>query len=171
MACSAPSFRHASHFSGVPAVAIGRAFQARLSMIAMLPMPLAPPWIKTVSPARKPARVTRLSKTVNRFSGKLAAPLAGMAVGHLIAYAFDYPRHIKSGDIGCPWGRRILALALHDIGARDACRFHANEHFAWIWPWYLPFCRFQNLGAAKRGDLDYRHFVHASIFALAKQIF
>src|SRR5579883_2809716 len=37
-----------------------------------------------------------------------ADPLAGMPVGHLIAYAFDYSRHIKSGDIGCPWGGGYL---------------------------------------------------------------
>ena len=33
----------------------------RLTMMAMLPIPLVPPWISTVSPAFNPARVTRLS--------------------------------------------------------------------------------------------------------------
>jgi len=60
--------------AGLPAVAkIGFAPNARASMIAVVPMPLEPPWISTDWPAASRPRSNRLCHTVKKVSGSAAA--------------------------------------------------------------------------------------------------
>ena len=55
MARSAPRATQAAHFSAEPAVAKTRAPKARASWMAVVPMPLAPPWTRSDSPGGEPA--------------------------------------------------------------------------------------------------------------------
>ena len=43
------------------------------SLIAIVPMPLVPPWTSTVSPSAAKPRSNRLTQTVNKVSGIAAA--------------------------------------------------------------------------------------------------
>ena len=73
MATSAPSLRHASHFSAEPAVMITRAPNDLASWIAVVPMPDEPPWTSSVSPAFNRPRSKVLCQTVKKVSGIAAA--------------------------------------------------------------------------------------------------
>src|SRR5215831_4195309 len=69
MATSAPSLRHASHFSAEPAVMITRAPNDLASWIAVVPMPDEPPWTSSVSPAFNRPRSKALCQTVKQGLG------------------------------------------------------------------------------------------------------
>ena len=56
-----------------PAVARTRAPKARASWIAVVPIPLVPPWTSSVSPSRSPPRSNTLAHTVKNVSGTAAA--------------------------------------------------------------------------------------------------
>ncbi len=59
--------------SSDPAVANTRAPHAAASWMAVVPMPLVPPWISTLSPALQRPRSNRLVHTVKNVSGMAAA--------------------------------------------------------------------------------------------------
>ena len=82
MARAAPRRSHAAHFSPVPAVAYTVAPNARPSMIAVVPMPLAPPWTSIVSPAWSRPRSNTFVHTVKNVSGMAAASLMLSPRGH-----------------------------------------------------------------------------------------
>ena len=73
MALSAPSARHALHFSAEPAVAITLEPSALASWIAVVPMPLEPPCTISHSPGLRPPRSNTLFHTVKNVSGTAAA--------------------------------------------------------------------------------------------------
>jgi hypothetical protein len=73
MARSAPSLSHALHFSAEPAVAMTRDPSALASIMAVVPMPLDPPWTSRVSPALSAARSKTFVHTVKKVSGMAAA--------------------------------------------------------------------------------------------------
>ena len=81
MASSAPSRSQAAHFSAEPAVANTRAPNARANWIAVVPMPLDPPWISTDSPDVRWARSKTLLHTVKKVSGSAAALTKLMPAG------------------------------------------------------------------------------------------
>jgi len=64
IARSAPSSSQARAFSALPTVVKIRAPNSRASWIAVVPMPLEPPWIRIVSPAFSPPRSNTLVQTV-----------------------------------------------------------------------------------------------------------
>ena len=53
------------------------------SAIAIVPMPLVPPWTNTQSPSAAKPRSNRLTQTVNRVSGMAAASTIRMTSGTL----------------------------------------------------------------------------------------
>ena len=75
---SAPSARQASSLSAVPAVTATRAPSSRASWIAIVPMPLEPPWTSSTSPGRRPAAMKTLAHTVQVTSGSAAASTSPM---------------------------------------------------------------------------------------------
>jgi hypothetical protein len=60
----APSFSHAVHFTSEPAVAYTTAPNARASWMAVVPIPLVPPWTSSASPVRSWPRRKTLVQTV-----------------------------------------------------------------------------------------------------------
>ncbi len=76
MAASAPSFRQASHFACDPAVAYTREPSARANWMAVVPMPLVPPWTSTDSPGCSRPMSNRLAQTVKKVSGRAPARTA-----------------------------------------------------------------------------------------------
>ena len=56
-------------------------------MIAIVPIPLVPPWTSSVSPSRAQPRSNTLCHTVNSVSGIAAASASDSAVGHRQAVA------------------------------------------------------------------------------------
>ena len=75
MARSAPSSVQAWHFSSEPAVTTTTAPKALPSMMAVVPMPLDPPWTSSVSPSFRRPRSKTLVHTVKKVSGIAAASL------------------------------------------------------------------------------------------------
>src|SRR5436190_9804804 len=73
MARSAPIRSQATHFSAEPALTNTRAPRARASWMAVVPMPLDPPWIRIDSPAARRPRSNTLVHTVKNVSGMAAA--------------------------------------------------------------------------------------------------
>jgi hypothetical protein len=72
IASSAPIFRQKAHFSSLPAVATTRAPNACASWIAVVPMPLVPPWTRIVSPFCSRPRWKTFVQTVKNVSGSAA---------------------------------------------------------------------------------------------------
>ena len=70
---SAPSSPHRSILAAEPAVAATVAPSARATWIAWLPIPLAPPCTRMISPGLSRAVSTRLDHTVQAASGRPAA--------------------------------------------------------------------------------------------------
>ena len=70
---TAPRRSQKRALSALPAVAYTLAPQAAASWIAVVPMPLVPPWTRTVSPALHPPRSNRLVHTVKNVSPGTAA--------------------------------------------------------------------------------------------------
>ena len=81
MATSAPSARQRASFSAVPAVQITRAPFALASWIATVPIPLAPPCTRSVSPAASPPTWKTFEYTVQVASGSPAASTTPSASG------------------------------------------------------------------------------------------
>ena len=73
MARSAPSSSQARHFSALPAVVKTREPKALASWMAVVPMPLEPPWTSSVSPGFSAPRSNTLVQTVKKVSGTAAA--------------------------------------------------------------------------------------------------
>jgi hypothetical protein len=71
-----------STFSAEPAVVMTVAPQALATWMAVVPMPLLPPWMSTVSPRARRARSRRLWCTVKSVSGRVAAAAASSPAGH-----------------------------------------------------------------------------------------
>src|SRR5450759_1228541 len=77
----APSSRQASSLYAVPAVTATRAPTARASWIAIVPIPLDPPWIRIVCPGCRLAVMNTLDHTVHATSGSAAASTSAMPFG------------------------------------------------------------------------------------------
>ncbi len=78
---SAPSRLQASSFSCEPAVTATMAPACLPSWIAVVPMPLPPPWISSVSPFARRAPRKTLEYTVHTVSGSAAASTRVVAFG------------------------------------------------------------------------------------------
>ncbi len=78
---SAPSSAQRASFSGLPAVTATRAPTAFANWIAMVPIPLEPPWISTVSPGRKWEMRNTFDQTVAVTSGSAAATVSSTPSG------------------------------------------------------------------------------------------
>ena len=76
MARSAPSFSQARCFSALPTVQKTRAPKAWASWIAVVPMPLEPPWTRKVSPLARRPRSKTLVQTAKKVYGRAAAATA-----------------------------------------------------------------------------------------------
>ena len=62
-----------SHFSALPTVTMTSRAEGRRHLIAVVPMPLAPPWIKQPFARLQPPRSNTLFQTVKTVSGSAAA--------------------------------------------------------------------------------------------------
>ncbi len=83
----------AAHLSSLPAVVRTRAPKALASWIAVVPMPLEPPWTRRLSPGLRPARSKTLLHTVKKVSGSAAASVRLRPLGagrHWAAGAAQY---------------------------------------------------------------------------------
>ena len=69
------------HLSALPAVAITLAPNAAASWIAVVPMPLVPPWTMNHSPGFRPPRSNTLCQTVKNVSGTAAASIIDSPAG------------------------------------------------------------------------------------------
>ena len=152
------------------------------SWIAVVPMPLEPPWISTPSPAASRPRSNTLCQTVKKVSGSaaastmreaLAAP-AGIAArarrskshsrrrvtsAHTASPTLkrsdaepdrdDPARDFEAGNVGRARRRRVLALALQDVGAVDARRLDRDQHLARARDRHRPLGQVQHLGPAR----------------------
>jgi hypothetical protein len=73
IAAAAPSSSALAHFSSDPQVTMTVSPNRLPSAMAMVPMPLVPPWTSTASPSAAKPRSNRLTHTVNKVSGIAAA--------------------------------------------------------------------------------------------------
>ncbi len=127
MASSAPRRWHAAHFSSEPAVANTRAPNARAIWIAVVPMPLVPPWTRNDSPLRSRPRSKTFIHTVKNVSGIPAAATRSTPPGsgrHCTSGATQYsayPPPDTSAQTRSP-SRQRATLSPHSAITPDTSR-------------------------------------------------
>jgi len=68
-----------------------------------------------------------------------------------------FARHLEAGQVACAGRRRVMARALRDIGAVDACGHHLDQDFALARNRHRPGFGDEHLGAARLADADNGH--------------
>ena len=66
-------YLHAAHFASVPQVTMTLSPNNSPRAIAIVPIPLVPPWTRTQSPSAAKPRSNKFTQTVNKVSGIAAA--------------------------------------------------------------------------------------------------
>ena len=69
----------------------------------------------------------------------------------------DFSRHFEAGNVGRAGRRRVFAEPLHDVGAVDARRGHADENFTGVRLRHGPIDEVQHVRSTVSGDLDGAH--------------
>ena len=129
------------------------------SAIAIVPIPLVPPWTSTQSPSAAKPRSKRFTQTVNRVSGIAAASINAERIRDGQAGAERAQRNIRHSrrqrrgrkrsvqaaptrhldhlagdleaeDVGRARRRRIQTSPLEHVGPVDACSGNLDQHFA-----------------------------------------
>ncbi len=76
---------------------------------------------------------------------------------HAFAHGTHGARHFQSRDVGRPWRRRVLAVALDDVRAVHAGGVHVDQHLARAGHRIRPLDDTHPLRRAERRDLDTTH--------------